>query len=112
MQQQQTVVTQMQREVPKCAYDVRTVLVPKMVMEDYVVTEVKMVVIQIPVPMQRQKWISVPREVSIPRPMIENRIVRKMVPKTIEVEKQYEVETVCTEFETYEVAQPMVAQVS
>jgi hypothetical protein len=29
MQQQQTVVTQMQREVPKCAYDVRTVLVPK-----------------------------------------------------------------------------------
>lgn len=33
MQQQQTVVTQMQREVPKCAYDVRTVLVPKMLME-------------------------------------------------------------------------------
>jgi len=35
-----------------------------------------------------------------------------MVPKTIEVEEQYEVEAACTEFETYEVAQPMVAQVS
>ena len=35
-----------------------------------------------------------------------------VVPKTIEVEEQYEVEAACTEFETYEVAQPMVAQVS
>lgn len=100
MQQQQRV--QMQREVPKYAYNVRTVMVPKSVTEDYTVMETSMVAIQIPVAMHCHRWISVPREIS----MIKKRIIKKMVPKTIEVEESYEVESAVTEIEIYE--QPSV----
>ena len=44
--------------MPKVAYDARTVMVPKSVMEDYTVDQIKMVAISIPVKMQRQKWIT------------------------------------------------------
>jgi len=97
----QTVVQQVQREVPKCAYDVRTVLVPKQVMEDYIVQETRMVAIQIPVTYQRSKWISIPREISIPRPMVEKRMIKKMVPKVIQVEEQYEIEVGMTEMQSF-----------
>ena len=48
-----------------------------------------MVAIQIPVAYQRTQWISVPREISIPRPMIEKRLITKTVPKTIHVEETF-----------------------
>ncbi len=56
--------------------------------------------ISIPVSYQRSKWISVPREISIPRPMIEKRVVRKMVPKVIQVEEEYEIDCGMTELAT------------
>ena len=57
--------------------------------------------ISIPVSYQRSKWISVPREISIPRPMIEKRVVRKMVPKVIQVEEEYEIDCGITEMKTF-----------
>ena len=57
--------------------------------------------ISIPVSYQRSKWISVPREISIPRPMIEKRVVRKMVPKVIQVEEEYEIQCGITEMKTF-----------
>ena len=57
--------------------------------------------ISIPVSYQRSKWISVPREISIPRPMIEKRVVRKMVPKVIQVEEEYEIQCGITEMRTF-----------
>ena len=60
-----------------------------------------MVAIQIPVAYQRSKWISVPREISIPRPMIEKRVITKTVPKVIQVEEQYEVEVGMTEMQAF-----------
>merc|ERR1719514_5646 len=67
MQMKQEVVMQTQtREVPKVAYDARTVMVPKSIMEDYTVDQIKMVAISVPVKMQRQKWITEPRIISIP----------------------------------------------
>jgi len=97
----QAVSQTVQRAVPVCSYDVRTVLVPKQVVEDYVVQETRMVAIQIPVAYQRSKWISVPREISIPRPMIEKRVITKTVPKVIQVEEQYEVEVGMTEMQAF-----------
>ena len=78
-----------------------TVLVPKQVMEDYVVQETRMVAIQIPVTYQRSKWISIPREISIPRPMVEKRVITKTVPKVIQVEEQYEIEVGMTEMQSF-----------
>jgi hypothetical protein len=98
VQQQPREVT---KEVPVCAYDVRTVLVPKTVIEDYTVMETRMVAMSIPVNMQRTKWITMPRNISIPRPMVEKRVVRKMVPKVIQVEEQYEIECGITEMKTF-----------
>ena len=98
VQQQPREVT---KEVPKFSFDVRTVLVPKTVIEDYTVMETRMVAITIPVTMQRSKWITVPRNISIPRPMIEKRVVRKMVPKVIQVEEVYEIECGITEMKQF-----------
>jgi len=106
-----TVMQQMQREVPKVQYDSRTVMVPKSIVEDYAVMETRLVAIQIPVNMQRHKWITIPREISIPRPMIEKRIITKTVPKVIQVEEQYEVEVGITETETYEMPQTTTVQI-
>jgi hypothetical protein len=92
----------MMREKPKMCYDARTVMVPKLITEDYEEWTTKMVAIQIPVPLQRQKWITEPRVISIPRPMIEKRTLTKTVTKTIEVEEEYEVEAPVTEQEEYE----------
>jgi len=94
-------MTQMQRTVPKCFFDVRTVLVPKSIVEDYTVMETRVVAISIPVPMQRQRMIEVPRFISIPRPMIEKRLIKKMVPKVIQVEEQYEIEIGMTEMQMF-----------
>mmetsp|Transcript_93537 Transcript_93537/g.136632 ORF Transcript_93537/g.136632 Transcript_93537/m.136632 type:complete len:228 (-) Transcript_93537:297-980(-) len=94
-------MTQMQRTVPKCFFDVRTVLVPKSIVEDYTVMETRVVAISIPVPMQRQRIIEVPRFISIPRPMIEKRLIKKMVPKVIQVEEQYEIEIGMTEMQMF-----------
>ena len=99
------------REIPKCFYDVRTVLVPRSVTEDFTVMENRFVAITIPVMMQKAKWISVPREISIPRPMVEKRLVTKTVPKVIQVEEAYEVEVGLTETETYEVPTQQTVQV-
>jgi hypothetical protein len=99
------------REIPKCFYDVRTVLVPRAVTEDFTVMENRFVAITIPVVMQKAKWISVPREISIPRPMVEKRLVTKTVPKVIQVEEAYEVEVGLTETETYEVPTQQTVQV-
>ena len=94
-------MTQMQRIVPKCFFDVRTVLVPKSIIEDYTVMETRVVAISIPVPMQRQRMIEVPRFISIPRPMIEKRVIKKMVPKVIQVEEHYEIEVGMTEMQMF-----------
>ena len=76
------------KEVPVCAYDWRTILVPQTTMENYTVNETRMVQIMLPVTMQRKNVVAVPRRISIPRPLVEKKIVRKMVPKTIQVEEQ------------------------
>jgi hypothetical protein len=91
----------MSRPVPKCAWDVRTVLVPKMVTEEYVEMQPRIVAVALNVPMQRQKWLSIQRQISIPRPMVEKRVLRKMVPKVIQVEETYEVEAECMEEEFF-----------
>jgi len=89
------------KEVPVCAYDCRTVLVPKSVVEHYIVNETRMCAIQIPVTYQRAKQIQIPREISIPRPIVEKRVVRKMVPKVIQVEESYEIEVGMTEMKQF-----------
>ena len=60
-----------------------------------------MVAIAIPVNYQRPKVVGVPRKISIPRPMIEKRVVRKMVPKVIQVEEEYEIDCGITEMKTF-----------
>ena len=92
---------EVKKEVPVCAYDVRTVLVPKSVIEDHVVKETRMVAITVPVTVQRTKWITEPRNISIPRPIVEKRVVRKMVPKVIQVEEEYEFDIGVTEMKTF-----------
>ena len=72
----------MSRPVPKCAWDVRTVLVPKMVTEEYVEMQ--------------------PRIVAV--------VLRKMVPKVIQVEETYEVEAECMEEEFFYAQQNNVQQ--
>jgi len=49
------------------------------------------------------KWIQEPREISIPRQIIEKRIIKKLVPKMVEVEEEYEYEVGLTEEEYIEV---------
>ena len=100
----------MSRPVPKCAWDVRTVLVPKMVTEEYVEMQPRIVAIALDVPMQWQKWLSIQRQVSIPRPKVEKRVLRKMVPKVIQVEETYEVEAECMEEEFFYAQQNNVQQ--
>jgi hypothetical protein len=55
----------------------------------------------LPVTMQRKNVIAVPRRISIPRPLIEKKIVRKMVPKVIQVEEEYEFQSAVTEMKTF-----------
>ena len=93
----------MSRMAPKCAYDVRTVLVPKTITETYVVMKSRVVAIQFQKRLQREKWISMPREVFIPRPIIEKRIITKMVPRMTQVEELYEIYIGLTEEKTFEV---------
>lgn len=91
----------MSRPVSNLAWDVRTVLVPKMITEEYVEMQPRIVAIALNVPMKRQKWVSMQHQISIPRPMIEKRVVRKMVPKVIQIEHAYEVEAGCMEEEFF-----------
>lgn len=89
------------REVPVCSWDVRLVMVPKTISETYIMQETRMVAIQIPVTYTRVKEIRLPREISIPRPIVEKRLVKKMVPKVIQVEEQYEIEVALTQLKTF-----------
>jgi hypothetical protein len=72
-----------------------------MITEEYVEMQPRIVAIAFNVPMKRQKWVSMQRQISIPRPMIEKRVVRKMVPKVIQIEHAYEVEAGCMEEEFF-----------
>jgi hypothetical protein len=92
----------MMREKPKMMYDVRTVMIPKTVTENYEEWQTKMVAIQIPIQKERMKLITEPRVISIPRPMIEKKVLTKKVQKVIEVEEEYEVDCEMTEQEEYE----------
>jgi len=114
------------KEVPMVAYDYRTILIPHTVTETHSVMETRLVDIKIrlggtfedggaqnavhvplqaqisfPVFFQKQKVVAVPRKVSIPRPMVEKRVVTKMVPKVIQVEEQYEIECAVTEMKKF-----------
>ena len=92
---------QVTKEVPVCSWDVRLVMVPKSISETYIMQETRMVAIQIPVSYTRVKEIRVPREISIPRPIVEKRLVKKMVPKVIQVEDSYEIEIALTQLKTF-----------
>lgn len=109
------------QEVPVVSYDIRTVMGPATEMTSAFNTETRMVDIKINlggntgdvvyVPLQAQisypvyyqipKQVLRPRQVKIPRPMVERRVVTKMVPKVIQVEESYEIETAVTEMKTF-----------
>merc|ERR1712216_8570 len=93
-------------------YDVRTVLVPRQIEEPYTVMETKMVAIQVPKTVMQAKWIQEPREISIPRQIVEKRIIKKLVPKMVEVEEEYEYEVGLTEQEYIEVPHTEIKQVA
>ena len=111
------------KEVPVVSYDIRTVVGPATIMTSAFNTETRLVDIKINlggtaeqgnavfVPLQAQisypvyyqvpQTITVPRQVKIPRPMVERRLVTKMVPKVIQVEENYEIEVAVTEMKTF-----------
>jgi hypothetical protein len=73
--------------------------------------ETKMVAIQVPKIVMQTKWIQEPREISIPRQIIEKRIIKKLVPKMVEVEEEYEYEVGLTEEEYIEVPHTETRQI-
>ncbi len=74
---------------------------PQYIMEDYVVMEKRTLAMTFPVTYKRIKTEPVLRKISIPRPMVENRVVSKTVSKVIQVEESYEVESAVTELKTF-----------
>jgi len=73
--------------------------------------ETKMVAIQVPKIVMQTKWIQEPREISIPRQIIEKRVIKKLVPKMVEVEEEYEYEVGLTEEEYIEVPHTETRQI-
>ena len=111
---------QVTKEVPVLSYDTRTVVGPENSMTSAFNTETRLVDIKVslggtgnavyvplqanisfPVYYQVPQTIAVQRQVKIPRPMVERRLVTKMVSKVIQVEESYEVETAVTEMKTF-----------